>query len=59
MSSTSPLISLELILQYIHILLYEPLQFMKLGILIALVFQELINVLSDIIDYPCPFEIRL
>ena len=53
MSSTITLILLNHDLKYIHHLLHEKFLYTKLVMFVAIFFQDLINALSNVIDYTC------
>ena len=52
--STIPLLHLDHAMECRHLFFHAPLKPMELGIFVALVFQDLIFVLSDVIEYHYP-----
>ena len=53
--STILLLGLNHTLKYRHAFLHTPIKYMELVIFVAHVFQDLIVVLSDVIEYNCLF----
>ena len=53
---TIPLLCLDHTMECRHGFIRDPLESMELGSFIALVFQDLISVLSDVIEYNCKFN---
>ena len=53
--STILLLGLQHTLECIHVLLHAPLHPTKLDGFVALILQDIVAVLSDVIEYHCPF----
>ena len=55
MRSTIPLLRLDHTPKFRHGFLHAPLQPMEIDSFVVLIFQDLIVVLSDVIEYHCTF----